>query len=209
MSNNTLAIQIIEITKAIPELGYDGTEGFVVELDGEFHGQYAGLEAAQQAASELSRAAYGFGIESGEWVKADHVDTWHRHTWGVEAVTFEDLADELGIEQTPTQPLSGADVLAGFCGHLARGTRVVSRREADEITSAWREHTTATAELVAINDERIEDGEVVSYDTISIVHGGETDTIEVESSEDRGDYEAAVREFLGADVTVTWLPDGF
>ena len=71
------------------------------------------------------------------------------------------------------------------------------------------EHSTATAELVAINDERIEDGEVVSYDAIEIVHAGETDTIEVESNEDRGAYDVAVREFLGAGVAFTWLPGGF
>lgn len=206
MSNTTLAIQIIEITEAIPELGYDGTEGFVVEFDGQFDGQRATLESAQQAAGDLSRAAYGFDIESSEWTQDHHVD---RHPWGVEAVTLEDLADELGIEQTPERPLSGADVLAGFCGHLRRGTRLVSRREADGIAEAWREYTTATAELIAINDERIEDGEVVSYDTIEIVHLGDASTIEVESSEDRDDYDAAVRERVGADVTVTWLPDGF
>ena len=78
-----------------------------------------------------------------------------------------------------------------------------------EITTAIPEHSTATAELVAINDERIEDGEVVSYDAIEIVHAGETDTIEVESNEDRGAYDVAVREFLGAGVAFTWLPGGF
>lgn len=53
-----------------------------------------------------------------------------------QTITLEDLAAELGIEQTPSQPLPGADVLIGFAG-LDNDATEVTHTEAAAIREAW------------------------------------------------------------------------
>lgn len=53
-------------------------------------------------------------------------------------ITLKDLADELGIHQTPEQPHSGEDVLRAFDGTLPSGVTEVTDEQADHIRRAWR-----------------------------------------------------------------------
>lgn len=57
-----------------------------------------------------------------------------------ETITLEALAAELGIEQTPAQPMPGASVLIGFAG-LDNDTTEVPLEEADAIREAWTNYS--------------------------------------------------------------------
>ena len=68
-------IQIANITTAITALEYDGTEGYVVEADGEYEGEAATLADAQALAARLHPGIAGWVHEAGI------VDWAGRLTW--------------------------------------------------------------------------------------------------------------------------------
>ncbi len=67
------AIQVAEIDRPIPELVYDGTEGYVVEVDGEW---VASAATYAQAAGAARRLAAG-----GRTWRDEGCDYWGRQTW--------------------------------------------------------------------------------------------------------------------------------
>ena len=80
-------ITIAHVDRPIPELEYDGTEGYVIEDDGEFADQHETLEAAKLAA--------GADVE---WRRAEAVDWAGRTYWEpVAQWTTADAAEYLGV----------------------------------------------------------------------------------------------------------------
>ena len=98
------------------------------------------------------------------------------------------------------------------CRHVAVETFPVSRFaldaaiEAELGTPDFQWERAATAQLIRVNDMRVEEGAVVSYDAIEIRRAGViVETIEVPSSDDPDDYDAAVAWAAGSDL-FHWLP---
>jgi hypothetical protein len=56
-----------------------------------------------------------------------------------ERIRLDDLAAELGIRQTPQQPLPPADVLREFDYTIPRDAEDVSKEDANIIRNAWEE----------------------------------------------------------------------
>jgi hypothetical protein len=71
-------VQIAEIDSPIPELGYDGTEGYVVERNGEYMGRAATFVGAVQVAFEGART---IDLPFDEFLPDDAADYFGRQTW--------------------------------------------------------------------------------------------------------------------------------
>ncbi len=71
-------LQIAETRRAIPELEYDGTEGYVLEDAGEFVAKAETLEQIQTV------AANQYELGDAEWAQSPIVDNWGRIVWNIQ-----------------------------------------------------------------------------------------------------------------------------